>query len=405
MNRMQERISVNVENLYIYGNEGFDAYREALEDLKERNRTYYNYFRKLCCVNGRVSSEEDAKEATEILRAIGRMALNVRVDEIPFENFEDAKDLQRFLGNENNTAKYIPNVRFDILINLLFRNSGTEQEINGLISGTINKDFIGDVKAIHYIAEGKVCKILRDSPIYERLVKRIHTVGMMQSEFESENSHYLNIMPMSLGACEKINSVSITPEEFNEIVSKKKYENEMITLQHSMGGFEDIHIISFLNIGDKKIYITMIPDEEYYEKMLSEFRQTLVFLQTKQFKNMKRKIRGLAKKLPIYICLDSPISYRLDFIKHNFKKGYYTYFKQENYDVLVVWRRDYIFIAYIVELAKKEIDSIFVKFDIMYISYNDVKLDKPYLEKVAKTCMYGMILGKKDREDLKNKNS
>lgn len=64
----------------------------------------------------------------------------------------------------------------------------------------------------------------------------------------------------------------------------------------------------------------------------------------------------MAKKLLIYICLDSSISYRLDFVRCNFKRGYYTYFKQENYDVLVVWRRDYIFIAYIVELAKREID-------------------------------------------------
>ena len=28
----------------------------------------------------------------------------------------------------------------------------------------------------------------------------------------------------------------------------------------------------------------------------------------------------------------------------------------------------------------------------MYISYNDVKLDKPFLEKVAKTCMLNMAL-------------
>lgn len=403
MNRMQERIAVNIENLSIYEKEGIDAYREALENLKERNKTYYNYFRKLCCINGRVTSEEDAKKTAEILRTMGRMALNVRVDDIPFENFEDAKDLQRFLGNENNAAKYIPNVRFDILVNLLFRNSGTDQEIHKVYSGTIDEDCFENIEAIHFIAEEKVRKILRGYPLYERLVRRITTVGMMKSEFESENSHYLNIMPMNLETNDELDIVYLEREEFKKRVKEKKYENEMITLQHSLGGFEDIHFITFFDIEEKRNYATAIFDEDTYENMISDFTQHLVFLQTKQFRKMKSKIKGLARKLPIYICLENPISYGMDFISHNFKKGNYTYFKQDNYDVLVIWRRHFVFIVYIVELAQKEIDDIFKRLEITYIQYEDVDLDKLYLEKVAKRCMYNMVLGKKDRESLKNK--
>jgi hypothetical protein len=120
MNRMQERIAVNIEHLDIFAKEGQLAYIKAIEDLKIKNRTYYNYFNKLCCINRKANTEKDASNAIDTLRALGRLALNVKFDDIPLENMNDPKDLQKFFGLESNAKKYIPNKRFDIIIDVLF---------------------------------------------------------------------------------------------------------------------------------------------------------------------------------------------------------------------------------------------------------------------------------------------
>jgi spore germination protein YaaH len=54
MSRMQERVAVNVEVMSECCENGYEAYNGAIEELKNRNRTYYNFFRKLCCINGKI---------------------------------------------------------------------------------------------------------------------------------------------------------------------------------------------------------------------------------------------------------------------------------------------------------------------------------------------------------------
>ena len=85
MNRMQERIAVNVEIMQECIEKGIPAYEQAIEKLKRRNRNYYNYFRKLCCVNGKINSRQDAEQLIKILNGFAIVALNVNLELIPFD--------------------------------------------------------------------------------------------------------------------------------------------------------------------------------------------------------------------------------------------------------------------------------------------------------------------------------
>lgn len=393
MNRMQERIAVNIENLDTYAQKGESAFAEAIDDLKNRNRTYYNYFRKLCCINGRVHSEEDAFEAINILHGLGVLALNINLDDIPFEEMNSSKDLQRFLGQQDNAQKYIPNIRFDNLVDALFRGNVKLDKLETVIKGTINAE-IDDLDQIKKIAENKASKIISDSIIYERLLQRISTVGTYRMKISGENIEHLLNMPIDLDRKEKANFVNENIEDFIDRLKKEQYKESIVFLPHSMGGFEDLHMISMLDEKSKKSYCTAVLNEEIFLQAINQIPQHLVFIQTKLFGNLKSRIMGLAQRLPIFIVLENSIYYGLEFIKENFKYGYYTYLKKENYDTLVVWRRNYIFIAFIMQNAKKNLDNIFSEYGLNYLPYEEATIDKEKVEQVTEVSMENMILSK-----------
>mgnify|MGYP000822304485 FL=1 len=98
LDRMQERAAVNIELMLKCSANGMTEYFNAVNSLKERNNVYYNHFRKLCCINGKIEDTEDAEQLANILREIARLALNVDLNQIPFNSFETEKDVIRFLS-------------------------------------------------------------------------------------------------------------------------------------------------------------------------------------------------------------------------------------------------------------------------------------------------------------------
>ena len=117
MGRMQERVAVNIELMLRCVSRGVSDYIDAIGSLKMRNNVYYNHFRKLCCLNGKISEQEDAKQLIQILRETARVALNVDLSKIPVGKFRTEKDVIKFFSNPINNVRYSPNKRFEILIN------------------------------------------------------------------------------------------------------------------------------------------------------------------------------------------------------------------------------------------------------------------------------------------------
>lgn len=400
MNRMQERISVNVEYLDIFSEKGEEKYLEMIEKLKERNRNYYNHFRKLCCINGRVKSEKDALDAISILRAFGRLALNIKINEIPLEKMENESDLQKFFSDADNAAKYLPNRRFEIMVNTFFRENDKDKKMDLVIDGTLSEE-MDNQDMVHMVAENKAKEIFAGSYIYDRLAARIATVGQAHYEIHCDNIEYLLTMPLDLERTDKADYVEESLNDFLERIMKEEYRDSFIMLPHSMGGFEDMHIISMFDEKTKKIYHTLVLDDELFLDAIRKIPQNLIFHQTKLFRKLKPMLAGLVQSMPVYICLENSIYQGIEFISKNFKKGYFTFLQKDAYTVFIVWRRNYIFISYIIEPAEKELETIMKEYEISYIAYEEAEIDKARVEKVADICMENMILAKNFADSIR----
>ena len=152
MGRMQERVAVNIELMIRCVSGGVEDYFNAIDSLKMRNNIYYNHFRKMCCVNGKISEQKDAEQLIQILRETARVALNVDLSRIPFEKFNTEKDVVRFFNDPINNARYSPNRRFEILINVFFRDNENNNDIQSVYKGSLNLDRMdnGDDGSVAY---------------------------------------------------------------------------------------------------------------------------------------------------------------------------------------------------------------------------------------------------------------
>lgn len=400
VNRMQERIAVNIEQMDKLCSEGKSQYEKSIKDLKNRNRTYYNYFRKMCCINGKVQDVDDAQIAIQLFRAIGHIALNVQIDEIPLEKMTSEKEIKDFFSNQENAIKYSPNKRFDIIVNKLFRNNENDDFLNEVMAATIDLEKEDNISCVHNICVKKVKKILSDSIMYERLIKRIETVGTIQLDLPCKNPEYLMNLPLDLDNQKSINIKILDICAFNALINTTEYKNIPIFLPHELGGFEDFHFIEAFNKDSDTTYITCIFNEELFIRMISNIKQYLVFVQTKLFRKLKSTIRGIAQQLPIYIIIENNIYSSIEFISKNFKRGNYFFIDKKGYVLVVIWRKSYIFLGYIIELAKPDLKTVLKKYEIEYIEPNMADIDINYINLIAETHWKHMNLSKKFYDNI-----
>lgn len=251
MNRMQERLAVNIEVMTECVNEGFSAYTAAIEKLERRNRKYYNYFRKLCCINGKVKNPQDAEQLSGVLIGIATVALNVDPELIPFDKMNDPKALKTYFDDPDNGALISPNKRFDILVNVLFRNNDNNNDLESVLCGSIEPGRMYDYEYIHAAAYQRVLCVINDSPIFDRLAKRLESIGVLR--FDINDGECLTVKPTKLNENNNIYFCRVKDgKEFQEILSKQGVKE--VFVQHALGGFEEFRIISMNGYeGDKKI--------------------------------------------------------------------------------------------------------------------------------------------------------
>lgn len=263
--RMQERTAVNVEIMLECIENGLDAYNDAIAKLQQKNRSYYNYFRKLCCINGKINSEDSAEELADILMRIAVFALNVNPELIPLDELDDAKSLKVYFDNPKNNALISPNRRFDILVNTIFRKNDNNSDIESVIKGSINLEEMENYDYIHNLAFQKVSKILIKSPIASRLIARIATVGT-ESFAIKKGMDYLNVKPAKINTIKEVFNIPVEcKEEFIKLLNKQKHKE--LFVMHSLGGFEDWHVICiYERKGDKNIsYSIFVDDNDFFD--------------------------------------------------------------------------------------------------------------------------------------------
>lgn len=369
--KMQERSAVNVELLSNYIKDDENSYRTSIQLLKERNRTYYNYFRKLCCINGQVASKSDAEVAVSVIRSIAKWAMNVDLDNIPFEKFLTPKDLQRFFSIGDNSCKFNPNKRFDIIVDSLFRSGSNPTDLVLVLQGSVKLDTMTNIGAIHKIAERAAISILESSPIKERLIQRIRTIGVQQIEIDHEHAKSLTILPVDL------NSRHTTPEfimlDFDSFLMKlNKQRNREIIVPNLLGGFEDVYFCTIVDENTPSIIYCLTIDNEFkFLEALQKLNCRTIFTKTKIVSRLHKSLKQVIGKLPIFIYYDSPIINALDFIKCFYPGGKYYFHEKNGYYLLVIHKRSFYSIFSVVLDAKKLLETTLTEYNITPSSRHD----------------------------------
>ena len=227
---MQERTAVNVELMIKCVNNGMQEYNRSIELLKDRNNVYYNYFRKLCCINGKIANEDDAN----ILIAIAKIALNVNLDNIPLERFKYEKDVDRYFTKAENAICSSPNRRFDILINTLFRNNNNDNNIELVLDGGIPFEYLDDNVYIHDIAFNAVTSLYSYNMNKNRLIKRIESVGQKEIEY-FKDYELLTVKPAQINENKSIYTYIVkSKSEFINLLHEQ--ENKFVYILNSIRG-------------------------------------------------------------------------------------------------------------------------------------------------------------------------
>ena len=245
--RMQERVAINIELLSKYITEGEATYHSEVELLRERNRTYYNYFRKLCCVNGKIKSTSDAENAIFSILAIATTAMNIDLDQIPFEQFNTPIDIQRFFSTNDNVRMFNPNRRFDDILNNMYRSHTARADMTLMDSASIPAKEFDNRLFLHSKAEKAAKKIFETSSIKNRLISRAKTIGSGEVSFPNQNTaELLTIYPLEIDDSMRIPKHKVlNPDAF--LQKFVECDCKEIIINHQLGGFEDMYICYFFD--------------------------------------------------------------------------------------------------------------------------------------------------------------
>ena len=341
MGRMQERVAVNIELMLRCVSGGVKEYFNAIDSLKMRNNVYYNHFRKLCCINGKISKQEDAEQLIQILRESARIALNVDLSHIPFEEFHTEKDVTRFFNDPINNARYSPNRRFEILINVFFRNNENNNDFQSVHKGSLNLDKMSDVGYIHEVAINAIKKMYAFHPIKERLVTRVESVGAKQTMF-FEGAELLSAKPVKLNEDkEQFIKCVKSLDEFIQILEQQK--NKYVYVQNRIRGFEDFQVICvYEEKENKRISYSYMFFEEGNRTLfdiLNSLECHFVFYKTKFLSKESNAVRKMVKQLPVYVYEDTPLLPSLDVIGQMFFGGKYSYIRRDKDTIFILQKR------------------------------------------------------------------
>ena len=103
------------------------------------------------------------------------------MSKIPVGEFKTEKDVIRFFSNPINNAQYSPNKRFEILINVFFRENDNNNDILSVYKGSLSSDKMDDVQYIHKVAMDAIEEMYASYPIKDRLITRVESVGIKQT--------------------------------------------------------------------------------------------------------------------------------------------------------------------------------------------------------------------------------
>lgn len=230
------------------------------------------------CIVQLIEKQDDVEDIIRLMIAIGHIALDIDLANIPFEDMKSEKDVQRFFSNEENLLKYSPNKRFNVLVSVLFRQKKDVKMLEFVEKGSLENVEWELEKSVNS-AKKAVERIFQNDWRWERIHQRISTIGENEIAYQYGENSAMMVLPIDLNKTEyDYNHKYLKLGDFLSTLTQEQYANTIVRLEHHVGGFEEVKFLSLCDYKNKIVYVTFVTDEDLYLNVVSHISQTIVFI-------------------------------------------------------------------------------------------------------------------------------
>ncbi|KRF59837.1 hypothetical protein ASG97_00160 [Bacillus sp. Soil745] len=354
-NKMQERTATFIEYFDIIREEGMEEFNRKVEELKNTNKTYYKYFSfiyEYLKKEEHFLKKESVEEIINKIKDISILSSNVEIDKLPFDEWSEKKDIQRYFSENENILKFNPNKRFEALIKWEFdRRSKYKNQAEKVLENTyLESDTIN-------VCINAIIRIYSDSKglniIHERISK------FQFNEYDYENIYHLR----ALTAFPMLYNIDLNCSheraEVNTTLNKLKKDNKSIMhFNHLLAGFEKFALLSCISDRDSELKVTTSPyNLEEITSIIKKVDNPIVFSQSKIYTRYKDILHQNLNDRQMYIFMENSLLSSYNFLSSEFASSKYVQISQEGYDIIAIRKKNFTLIQLVVQGAGKEVKN------------------------------------------------
>lgn len=333
--KVQEAAAIFSECIYIIRNKGYKEYFDYLQYLKNSNKVYYRYIYPLIKFLRYLEPESSVHinidELNFLIMTLAKISLNANITEIYIEVFKQKKIFKKFISDAENVEKYIPNKRFNRLLNKYYNIIDKSGQLN---LEALNNELKKDIGDIYFINEDILNKmktylknIYRNSHRMDEISTYFDTVKLIEIDikdlpnyslphsfntFSADKSNYdevFNCCREKLGILFYLGDMcNLNLFDSRVLYIPKKY---MEIMKNMLG--EKSHIISYFDYIKKKI-LFLNADELQVRRLIKASESPIVVNYT-EYDIKRDDINGIdTKNKEIYLYCDRTYPHSKDLI-------------------------------------------------------------------------------------------
>ncbi len=351
-NKMQERTATFIEYFDIIRDEGVEEFHRKVLELKNTNKTYYKYFSFIFeyLKEEHLLEKESVEEIINTIKTISVLCSNVEIDKLPFDEWSEKKDIQRYFSNNDAILKFNPNKRFEAVIKWEFDGSSKyKNQAEKVLENTYSENDTINV------CINAINKIYSDSKGLNIILERISKFQIHEYDYENINHLMaLTAFPIDYNIDLNLNQESA---KVNTILNKLKKNNKSILhFNHLLAGFEKISLLSSISVEDSELKITTSQyNVEEITSIIKYVENPIVFSQNKIYTKYKDMLHQNLKDRHMYIFMENSFLSSYDFLTSEFASSKYVHISQEGYDIIAIRKKNFTLIQLVVKGVGKEV--------------------------------------------------
>jgi hypothetical protein len=345
-NKMQEQTATFIEYFEIIRTDGIEEFYRKIQELKSNNKPYYKYFNFIYqYLKEEQLIEESAEEIIDQVKNISILSSNIEIDNMPFEEWHDKKDMQRFLS-KNDTLEFNPNKRFEILIKSALDGSSIyEKQAEKIINNEYSPE---EIKSI---CIGAITRIYSDSKSLNIIKERISKFTLKEYDYViAEHLSALTAFPIMYNV-----DLDFSQKEANGNINVvlnelKENKNSIMHFSHLLAGLEKLSLLSCIYEEDSALKVTTC--EYNLNQIISNIKKvnnSIVFSQSKLYTRYKDRLQQQLNDRQMYIFMEQSFLSSYEFLSSEFASLKYVVIPQEEYDIVAIRKMNFTLIQLVVK--------------------------------------------------------